>query len=109
MAGRRFGREQWSVWVSEQAAGDESVAEYCGRRKLSVASFYQWRRKLAKLGVDKAKRGVAISDALIPVRLVDPPRVDVDLSCGATIKLPVQDEAAMRAVLGMLVELGRVQ
>lgn len=46
------------------------------------------------LQVDKAKRGGAISDVLIPVRQVDPPRVDVELSCGATIKLSLQDEAA---------------
>lgn len=104
MAGERFGRARWSAWVSEQAAGDESVAEFCRRRKLSVASFYQWRRKLAKTG-----RSCDSASSLVPVRLVDSPCVDVELSCGATIKLPVQDEAATRAVLGMLVELGRVQ
>ena len=104
MAGGRFGREQWSDWVSEQAAGGESVAEFCRRRKLSVASFYQWRRKLAK----ESSIGPA-SAALVPVRLVEQPRVEVELACGATIKLPVQDEAATRAVLGLLVELGRGQ
>lgn len=37
---------QWQSLVLRQAAGEESVAQFCARERISVASFYQWRARV---------------------------------------------------------------
>ena len=38
----------WQAVVARQAASDLSVAAFCARERLSAASFYQWRSRLAR-------------------------------------------------------------
>ncbi len=47
MGRRRYSREQWAGWISEQAVSGMGVAAFCEARELSVQSFYLWRRKLS--------------------------------------------------------------
>lgn len=44
--GRRRNAAAWQVLVSRQAGSGESVARFCARERVSVASFYQWRARL---------------------------------------------------------------
>lgn len=39
--------ELWMSRVVEQASSGDTVAEYCQRTGISVASFYQWKRRLS--------------------------------------------------------------
>lgn len=43
---------QWRALVLRQAGGDESVARFCAREQVNVASFYQWRARVR--GADAA-------------------------------------------------------
>ena len=45
-------RQQWRVRLRRFASSKLSVAEFCRREKVSVPSFYQWRKKLRELDSD---------------------------------------------------------
>jgi transposase-like protein len=94
------GREQWLVWVAEQAESGLSVQQFCSERQIPVNSFYIWRRK--------ARSGQGSSEAkLVPVSIArGSSRVEIELPCGAVVKVP-QDEACVRQVLEVLLALGR--
>lgn len=86
-------REQWLAWGAEQAESGLSVQQFCSERQISVNSFYVWRRKA--LG-----ERVSSGAALVPVSIArGSSQVEVELSCGAVVKVP-RDEASVRQVLG---------
>ena len=94
------GREQWLAWVAEQAESGLSVQQFCSERQIAVNSLYVWRRKA---------RGETISRgaALVPVSIArGSSRVEIELPCGAVVQVP-RDEACVRQVLEVLLELGR--
>ena len=100
-----FGREQWVAWVTEQSESGLSVKRFCDERQISLQSFYNWRRKI--------KGSEASSAAFVPVSIVEHAagvgaagQVEIDLSCGAKIRVP-QGEESLRQVLRVLIELGR--
>lgn len=43
---KRLGSADWQALVALQATSGLSVAAFCAREKLGVASFYQWRTRL---------------------------------------------------------------
>ena len=90
MSGGRIGRAQWIILISAQAASGMSVAAFCKRRKLPLATFYQWRKKLAVASEPDGDQAV----------------IDIELRCGATIRLPLASEDTMRRVLSTLIDLG---
>lgn len=65
----------WRRRLRRQAAGGLSIPEFCRRERISTASFYAWRRRLA------APPGTAPSDPplFVPVRL-DPAAPAPDLA-----------------------------
>ena len=87
------------AWVAEQAESGLSVQRFCEEKHLSVHSFYSWRQKAAAKPQSDQATFVAVS----VLGGVKP--VEIELACGAVIRLP-RDEATLRQVLGVLVELG---
>lgn len=102
MIRRRFSRDQWAKWISAQAASGQSAAVFCKRRQLPLPTFYLWRRKMASESSDDTR-----DSTLVPLKIVANEHVDVELACGATIKLPVDNEQTTKKVLAVLVDLGR--
>ena len=49
MAGKRVRRsaESWQALLTKQSASGLSIAAFCARERLSEASFYLWRSRLA--------------------------------------------------------------
>ena len=127
---RRFMREQWSDWIAEQSGSGLSVREFCRQKKLGPKSFYRWRKKLSGRSGDPAADAAAAGQvdssrkrarsaisqtakssspaSFVPLSIVGTASVEIDLPCGATIRLPA-DEIATRCVLSVLLELGRSQ
>ena len=101
MQRRRYSRDQWRAWLFEQAGSDVSVVEFCRRKGVSAKTFYLWQRKLA----DEPAGQETVDHPLVPVSLVGGAQVEIDLPCGATIRLP-SDESAARLILSVLMELG---
>ena len=97
---RRYTREQWSEWLVEQRGSGKSVALFCRQKRVSVNSFYCWRRKLS----DGSERGER-SNPFVALSVIGNEQVQIDMPCGATIRVP-SDESLIRQVLSILVELG---
>jgi hypothetical protein len=95
--------------IAEQAGGGWSVAEFCRRRKLSQASFYQWRRKL-RSATSPPRPNSRPAGQFVPVSLIgDVPRpvvgqgaTSVQFPCGVVLRLPAGDEQALAQVVSLL-------
>jgi len=90
-----------------------TVARFCSGERVSVASFYYWRRKLqqaARRGRMPARPGVFRQVAVVPAPPAmvsaasagDPgaPTVSIQLPCGTRIELGAEHVDVVRAVVG---------
>jgi hypothetical protein len=92
---------QWRHWIGEWQASGLSVRAFCERRRLTVASFYAWRRVLQRRDAEKA--------AFVPVQVVADAVADrasaleVVLTDGRTVRVaPGFDAATLRQLLAVL-------
>ena len=75
----------WRLRLRRQAVSGLSIREFCERERISTASFYAWRRRLA------APQVAAPSDPplFVPIRLDPaPPADDTAPDLGFEIELP---------------------
>lgn len=120
MGDRREVCRRWQALLAEQAGGKLSVAEFCRRRKVSQASFYQWRRKLrpatSTLRSNSTPRpNSRPAGRFVPVSLIgDVPRsgvgqdtASVQFPCGVVLRLPAGDERALAQVVSLLLSAGQ--
>jgi hypothetical protein len=125
--GRGYSSEQWSAWIDEQRESGLSVAAFCDWIGVSQNAFYVRRRKLEAIGSHHSDQAhaarhvgihVASSDAearvsavpsilssFVPLSVTASQIIEVDLPCGATVRVP-NDDASLRRVLSMLLEAG---
>jgi transposase-like protein len=68
--------------VAEHERSGLSVAEFCRQKVLTENSFYRWRRQLAD---DDESR-------FAPVSIVGSDSIDIELPCGATVKVAANRE-----------------
>jgi transposase-like protein len=116
--GKHYSAEQWAAWVGEQRESELSVAEFCDWIGVSPNSFYRWRQKLAAKGRPPAKKGhgplrqsamkrsMSLGSELVPLTVLTSPVVEIDLPCGAVVRVPDNDRS-LRRVLGILLETGQ--
>ena len=116
--GKHYSSEQWAAWVGEQRESELSVAEFCDWIGVSPNSFYRRRRKLAAKGRTPAKKGhgaqrqsaikrsMFAGPELVPLAVLTSPVVEIDLPCGAVVRVPNEDRS-LRRVLGILLETGQ--
>jgi hypothetical protein len=96
-------REVWRRRLREFDRGEDTVAEFCRRASVSVASFYQWRRRLSTVvpAEGSTSRMPATAMNFLPVEIT-PPRgsmVEVLLPSGARVLVPSGEREAIRAVI----------
>ena len=91
----------WRRWIGEWQTSGLSARAFCQRRRLTVASFYAWRRVLQRRDAEKA--------AFVPVQVVADAvadrasAVEVVLTDGRTVRVaPGFDTATLRQVLAVL-------
>jgi transposase-like protein len=79
-------RSEWLDRLRRFSRSNSSVTEFCRREKVSVPSYYQWRRKLADAtsGAD-ARRQPA---TFIPVHVASSADLQVTFPNGARLTLP---------------------
>jgi hypothetical protein len=92
---------QWRRWLGEWQASGLSARAFCGRRGLTVATFYAWRRVLHRREAERAE--------FVPVQVVADPMPahtsaqEVVLSDGRTVRVtPGFDAATLRQLLAVL-------
>jgi transposase-like protein len=114
--GRTVDEGKWAEWRRRLARHEEwsgSVAAFCEREGVSVAAFYQWRRKLeGESRSSAAPRGAErpATDApplFLPVRIAAPAQVEIDFPDGVRMRVPAQATAALEAVVGALSRVAR--
>ena len=89
-----------------------TVAEFCDREDVSVAAFYQWRRKLVALGQSSAATARAQAqgglpapvvsgppNGFVPVRVWPSSAIEVRLPNGVVLPLPAGDPEVLRQAL----------
>jgi hypothetical protein len=91
----------WRQWIREWQGSDLTVRAFCEDHALSEASFYAWRRQLAKRD--------AQATTFVPVQLVaekvpdSGSGVELVLPGGLTVRLtPGFDTATLRQLLAVL-------
>ena len=81
-----------------------AVGRFCARERVSVASFYYWRKKVGKLGRPSGGRPRTDRPGVFqPVRVVrSAPAVRIELPCGTRIEVGTEDLAVVRAVVAVV-------
>lgn len=124
---KHYSAEQWAVWVGEQRDCKLSVAEFCEWIGVSLNSFYRWRKRFAAEGrlaaggtlireqhvtSDETRRPLARKGLMsseprfVPLTVLTSPAVEINLPCGAVVRVP-NDDRSLRRVLGILLEAER--
>jgi hypothetical protein len=101
---------QWHKRLERFASSSLSVARFCRREGVSVASFYHWRKKLADQSPARgpSRRTAPQAAAFQPVTVVpSSPVLAVRLPGGAHLEVPSGDLEAVRVVVRELVRSGR--
>jgi transposase-like protein len=89
----QFWREAVAAW---QRSG-QSIRAFCASRGLVEASFYGWRRELARR--QRAQPTAHHRAAFVPVRVVPAAVLEVVLPSGLVVRVPAGAEAATVAQL----------
>jgi hypothetical protein len=98
---RAAARQAWEERLARFPASGLSAAAFCAQEGVSLASFYAWRRRLART---EAAHPQGTGPRLLSVH-VTPPRAALELllPCGATVRLlPDSDLRLLRAVADAL-------
>ena len=123
---RKLNEELSATWrerIERQRGSGETVAEFCGHEGVSTANYYHWQRKLRTsqparskgvpsrrktASAKRRRRDSSDPPARIPfvqLPLTTPaacPWIEVVLAEGTIVRIPQQNLAALRAVLGSL-------
>jgi len=86
-----FRRSQWQQRLQRFTRSQMTVAEFCRREEVSVASFYQWRRKLAKTSTEHGSFVPSAGPTFIPVQVTSGASVQIIFPNGAQLTLPAHD------------------
>lgn len=101
----------WRRRLREFERGTETVAAFCRRVSVSVATFYDWRRRVARMArIEPVMPGSGASNSgrvsvppmsFLPVQVTGQPRsvVEVVLAGGTRVLVPSGDRESLRMVL----------
>ncbi len=99
-------RRLWRERLSRFARSGQKVAAFCSAERVSVPTFYHWRRKLASQFSKPERRQAGRSslgnrtDAFVPVRIEATAWVEMELPNGTRVRVPAGEPAAVRAAVG---------
>ncbi len=96
--------QQWQRRLARFQKSRLTVAPFCQDEGVSVASFYQWRKKLPQLSKPTAE-AVRPAASFTPVRLVTSPSVAVRLPGGTELDVPATDPQLLQLVLQTLAQI----
>jgi hypothetical protein len=116
--GRSDLASKWDLWrrrIQRFARSRLTVAAFCDQERVSIAAFYQWRRKLESQVGSPAEQRVTpasliaqplpISKGFVPVKLLQSVVIEVRLGNGVTLTLPAGDLEVLRQTLDIVSRL----
>ena len=80
--------------------GGMTIAEFCGTEGVSTASFYAWRRKLAR--PQQATPRKKKPSVFEPLMIAAAAMVVIRLPGGTLIEVPAASQDALRTIVGQL-------
>lgn len=93
----------WRERLRRYERSELTVAEFCQREGVSVPSFYQWRRRLAKTSASPRQTAMPRSKAAFQQVLLSGSRVvAIELPNGVHVELPAEQSSLVRAVVADL-------
>ena len=108
MSRRADGRKlaEWRGRFERFRRSGLSVSRFCVAEKVSIPSYYQWRKKLAARSLADTSRsaaGAAAAESCARVRLVGAANVAAWLPGGTRLEIPLGDARAMQLAIEALV------
>lgn len=109
--GRKRTLDAESVWLERLARFDLrglSAAEFCQRERVSLASFYRWRKRLAdsrrqsdceKRSAGPGVTGGAVGGRFVPVSVKGLSAVVIELPEGLVVRVPASEAEALRTAI----------
>ena len=85
----------WLDLIDRWKASGQSVAAFCAAHRVSQATFYYWRKRLAS----RSRSTTPPAPAFAPVRVVPGPTAEVVLPNGLIVRVPVATDPATIARL----------
>jgi transposase len=85
----------WRGLIDRWKASGQSVASFCGAHRVSQATFYSWRKRLAS----QTRSTTLAVPAFAPVRVVPDPTAEVVLPSGLIVRVPAATDPTMVARL----------
>jgi hypothetical protein len=90
----------WRDLIDRWMASGQSVVAFCTAHRVSPATFYSWRKRLAS----RTPCTTSPAPAFAPVRVVPDPTAEVVLPNGLILRIPATTEPA--AVARLVAALG---
>ena len=97
-------RSQWRERFGRFARSKLSVTEFCRRERVSVPSFYHWRRKLADSSFNGPAPRSAERASFIPVQVATATGLQVDFPNGVRLTLPSSDQELVRTAIDTIAQ-----
>ena len=85
----------WRDLIDRWKASGQSVAAFCAAHRVSQATFYSWRKRLAT----RTRSTTPPAPAFAPVRLVPDPTAEVVLPNGLIVRIAAATDPAVVARL----------
>jgi hypothetical protein len=85
----------WRDLIDRWKASDQSVAVFYAAHRVSHATFYSWRKRLAT----RSRHTTSPAPAFAPVRVVPDPTAEVVLPNGLIVRFPAATDPAAVARL----------
>ena len=92
----------WRDLITRWKASGQTVAVFCAAHRVSQATFYSWRKRLATHGPDTATPAPP-APTFAPIRVVPDPTAEVIFPSGLVVRVPVgADPAAVARLIAAL-------
>ena len=101
---------RWRKWLARWERSQQSIRGFCGDHQLSEASFYVWRREIARRDREHADLSVPATSAsptFVPVRVIPDTPIEIVLSSGVVVRVPVGGDPVAVARLVAALEATR--
>mgnify|MGYP003384660591 CR=1 FL=1 len=106
-------RQVWAERLRRYSQSGLTVAAFCDQERVSLPSFYQWRRKLdgspdgGIVTAQRDKNATMRSQAFVPVHITQSAVVEMRLPNGVQFWLPAGDAAVLAAAIAAAGSLTR--
>lgn len=98
-------RRAWRERLGRFTRSGQTVAAFCAAERVSVPTFYQWKRRLASEPAEGGRRQVAPvlvahrAGTFLPVRIEAAAAVEIELPNGTRVRVPAADLDAIGAAV----------